>query len=84
MLHLNKLTPTEISLQMADKSTAIPVGICEDVPLVVANITILMHGEILFTLKWSSVVRYLVLLGATSVDPPCGQKGKGVYSNYLR
>ena len=41
-LELNKLTPTEISLQMADKSTAIPVGICEDVPVVVANVTILM------------------------------------------
>jgi len=27
-LELNKLTPTEISLQMDDKSTAIPVGIC--------------------------------------------------------
>ena len=40
-LDLNKLTPTEISLQMADKSTAIPVGICEDVPVVVANVTIL-------------------------------------------
>ena len=41
-LELNKLTPTEISLQMADKSTAIPVSICEDVPVVVANVTILM------------------------------------------
>ena len=40
-LDLNKLTPTEISLQMADKSTAIPIGICEDVPVVVANLTIL-------------------------------------------
>ena len=40
-LDLNKSTPTEISLQMADKSTAIPVGICEDVPVVVANVTIL-------------------------------------------
>ncbi len=30
-LDLNKLTPTEISLQMADKSTAIPTCICEDV-----------------------------------------------------
>ena len=39
-LDLNKLTPTEISLQMADKSTSIPVGICEDVPVVVANVTI--------------------------------------------
>ena len=27
---------------MANKSTAIPVGICEDVPVVVANVTILM------------------------------------------
>ena len=26
---------------MADKSTAIPIGICEDVPVVVANVTIL-------------------------------------------
>ena len=31
---LNNHTPTEISLQMADKSTAIPIGICEDVPVV--------------------------------------------------
>ena len=46
-LDLNKLTPTEISLQMADKSTAMPVGICEDVPVVVANVTILTNFVIL-------------------------------------
>ena len=46
-LYLNKLTPTEISLQMADKSTAIHVGICEDVPIVVANVTILTDFVIL-------------------------------------
>ena len=46
-LDLNKLTPTEISLQMADKSTAIPVGICQDVPIVVANDTILTDFVIL-------------------------------------
>ena len=46
-LDLNKLTPTKISLQMADKSTTIPVGICEDVPVVVANVTILMDFVIL-------------------------------------
>ena len=28
---------------MADKSTAIPIGICEDVPVVVANVTILTY-----------------------------------------
>src|SRR3989337_1378191 len=46
-LDLNKLTPTEISLQMADKSTAIPIGICEDVPVIVANVTILTYFVIL-------------------------------------
>ena len=46
-IDLNKLTPTEISLQMADKSTDIPVGICEDVSVVVANITILTDFIIL-------------------------------------
>ena len=46
-LDLNKLTPTRICLQMADKSTAIPNGICEDVPVVVANVTILTDFVIL-------------------------------------
>ena len=46
-LELSKLTPTEIYLQMADKSAAIPIGICEDVPVVVANVTILTDFVIL-------------------------------------
>ena len=46
-LDLNKLTPTEISLKMADKSTAILVGICEDVLVVVANVNILTDFVIL-------------------------------------
>ena len=46
-LDLNKLTPTEIYLQMANKSTPIPIGICEDVPVVVANVTILTDFVIL-------------------------------------
>jgi hypothetical protein len=41
-LHLEKLIPTDISLQMADKSTTIPVGICEDVPVQVANIFLIL------------------------------------------
>jgi hypothetical protein len=36
-LDLGKLISTDISLQMADKSTTIPIGICEDVPVQVAN-----------------------------------------------
>ena len=51
-LDFNKLTPTEISLQMADKSTAIPVSICEDVPVVVANVTILTDFVILDILDY--------------------------------
>jgi hypothetical protein len=31
-INLNKLVPTEVSLQMADKSTPIYIGIFEDVP----------------------------------------------------
>ena len=36
---------------MADKSTATPIGICEDVPVVVANVTILTDFVILEMLK---------------------------------
>ena len=58
-LELNKLAPTEISLQMADKSTAIPVGICEDVPVVVANGTILT--DFLFLIFPRTIVCLLFL-----------------------
>ena len=37
-LCLEKLIPTDISLQMADKSTAVPIGICEDVPVEVLTV----------------------------------------------
>jgi hypothetical protein len=36
-LDLEKLISTDISLQMANKSATIPIGICEDVPVQVAN-----------------------------------------------
>jgi hypothetical protein len=36
-LDLENLISTDISLQMADKSTTIPIGICENVPAQVAN-----------------------------------------------
>lgn len=39
-LDLDKLVPTEVSLQMANKSTAIPIGICENIPVVIANVQI--------------------------------------------
>src|SRR4051812_37205273 len=46
-LYLDKLIPTYISLQMADKSTTIPIGICEDVPVEVANCLILTDFVVL-------------------------------------
>ena len=36
-LDLDKLIPTDISLQMADKSTTVPIGICEDVLIQIAH-----------------------------------------------
>src|SRR4051812_39555740 len=36
-LDFEKLIPTDISLQMDDKSTTIPIGICEDVHVQVAH-----------------------------------------------
>ena len=46
-LCLDKLIPADISLQMADKSTAVPIGICEDVPVEVANCLILTDFVVL-------------------------------------
>src|SRR3954447_14897055 len=47
-LDLEKLIPTDISLQMVDKSTTIPIGICEDVPVPIAhNCTILTDFVVL-------------------------------------
>ena len=46
-LELDKLTPTKVSLQMADKSTAFLIGTCEDVPVVVANTAILTNFVVL-------------------------------------
>src|SRR3954468_24643149 len=46
-LCLEKLIPTYISLQMADKSTTVPIGICEDVPVDVANFLILTDFVVL-------------------------------------
>ena len=46
-LCLEKLILTDISLQMADKSTAVPIDICEDVPVEVANCLILTDFVVL-------------------------------------
>src|SRR4051812_20208283 len=40
---LDKKIPIDTSLQMADKSTVVPIGICEVVPVEVANFLILTN-----------------------------------------
>src|SRR3954469_10731206 len=44
---LDKLIPADISLQMVDKSTTVPIGICEDVRVEVANFLILTDFVVL-------------------------------------
>jgi hypothetical protein len=46
-LNLDKVVPTKVSLQMANKSTAISIGICENVCVVVANVQISTYFVIL-------------------------------------
>ena len=50
---------------MADKSTAIPVGICEDVHVVVANVTILTDFVILDIPEDDSM---LIILGRSFLN----------------
>src|SRR3954470_12766566 len=54
-LCLDKLIPTDISLQMADKSTVVPICICEDVPVEVANCLILTDFVVLDMLNDGSM-----------------------------
>src|SRR3954466_3153874 len=56
---LEKLIHTDISLQMADKSTTVPIGICEDVPVEVANCLILIDFVVLDMLEDGSM--YIIL-----------------------
>src|SRR3954469_8450034 len=65
-LCLEKLIPTDISLQMADKSTAAPIGICEDVPVEVANCLILTDFVVLGMPEDGSMS---IILGRTFLNP---------------
>jgi hypothetical protein len=54
-LNLNKLVPTEVSLQMIDKSTTIPICICEDVLIMIANVQIPTDSVILEMPKYDNL-----------------------------
>jgi hypothetical protein len=47
-LDLEKLISTDISLQMPDKSTTIPIGICENVPVQVSNNYLILTDFVVF------------------------------------
>jgi hypothetical protein len=50
-LDLEKMISTDISLQMADKSTTIPIGICEDVPIQVANNCLILTDFVVLEMR---------------------------------
>jgi hypothetical protein len=60
-LDLEKLISTDISLQMADKSTTIPIGICEDVSIQVASNFLILTDFIV--LKCLKMIICLLFLG---------------------
>ena len=60
-LYLDKSIPTDISLQMADKSTVVPVGICEDVPVQVAHNFMILTDFVV--LKMSEDDNMSIILG---------------------
>jgi hypothetical protein len=60
-LDLEKLISTDISLQMDDKSTTIPIGICEDVPVQVANNCLILTDFVV--LKCLKMIICLLFLG---------------------
>src|SRR3954469_25089855 len=62
---LDKLIPADISLQMVDKSTTVPIGICEDVRVEVANCLILTDFVIIDMPKDGSMS---IILGRTFVN----------------
>src|SRR3954468_3659521 len=80
-LCLEKLIPTDISLQMDDKSTTVPIGICEDVPVEVANSLILTDFVVLDMPEDGSMS---IILGRPFLDTTCAiidcNKGKVTFN----
>ncbi|KAI5016522.1 hypothetical protein ZWY2020_006373, partial [Hordeum vulgare] len=64
-LELDKLTPTEMSLQMADKSTTFPIGICEDVPIHAVGVAFPYNPHYDFGYRpdqpWVEIIKYFLI-----------------------
>ena len=81
-LYLEKLIPTDISLQMADKSTAVPIGICKDVPVQVTNNCLILTDFVLLDIPEDdnmSIILGRPFLNTTGVVIDCN-KGKVTFN----
>jgi hypothetical protein len=75
-LHLEKLISTDISLQMANKSTTILVGICEDVPVQVANNCLILTDFVVLEMHEDdnmSIIRGRPFLNTAGAVIDCNQ-----------
>jgi hypothetical protein len=75
-LDLEKLISTDISLQMANKSTTIPIGICENVPIQVANNCLILTDFVVLEMPEDdnmSIILGRPFLNTTGVVIDCNQ-----------
>src|SRR4051794_10578400 len=80
-LDLEKLIPPDISLQMADKSTTLPIGICEDVPVQVAHHCMILTDFVVLDMPEDdnmSIIRGKPVLNTVGAVIDCNQ-GKVVF-----
>jgi hypothetical protein len=75
-LDLKKLISIDISLQMADKSTTVPIGICEDVPVQVANNCLILNDFVVLEMPKDDNMYIIIgrpFLNTTGVVIECNQ-----------
>jgi hypothetical protein len=68
-LDLEKLVSTDISLQMADKSTTIPIGICKNVPVQVANSCLILTNFVVLEMPEDDNMS--IILGRPFLNTAC-------------
>jgi hypothetical protein len=79
---LEKLISTDISLQMADKSTTIPIGICEDVPIELANNCLILTDFVVLEMPGDDNISIILgrpFFNTAGVVIDCNQ-GKGTFN----
>jgi hypothetical protein len=72
------LISTNISLQIADKSTTMPIGICEDVPVQVANNCLILTDFIVLEMPEDDNMS--IILGRTLLNTTGVIRRKHIYN----